>query len=379
VPYYRFISLLKHLEETEMKKTIALLLVLAFCIGAAAGCSQKSASGASPSASSAAPASSEAMAKPAQTASAEPVQATPAEPVPLTIGFCTWIGYAPLYIAQEKGFFAKYGVNPKLTIIEDESEYAAALFSNSIQGLGNVLDREVIHFSKGTPETVLVAMDQSTGGDGIIASGEIKTVGDLKGKTVGLDKASTSYFFFLTVLDKYGMKETDVTISDMGADDAGAAFLAGKLDAAVTWEPYLSEASTRDGGHLLVSSVDFPNTIVDVLTVRSDFAEKNPKAAAGLAAAWYDAIDWYKANTDEGNAIMAKGLDLEVADVADMAKGITFIGRDENAKFFDKNNADGIYKLAQTAVDFWTGMTIIDSKTDVGKLISDTYYKAEVK
>lgn len=36
----------------------------------------------------------------------------------------------PLYIAQEKGFFAKYNIEPEMVIIEDESQYAAALASN---------------------------------------------------------------------------------------------------------------------------------------------------------------------------------------------------------------------------------------------------------
>lgn len=90
-------------------------------------------------------------------------------------------------------------------------------------------------------------MDQSYGGDGIIASGEIQSVKDLEGKTVGLDKASTSYFFFLAVLNKYGVDESKIEIQEMTSGDAGAAFVAGKLDAAVTWEPWLTQASQREG------------------------------------------------------------------------------------------------------------------------------------
>ena len=55
-----------------------------------------------------------------------------------TIYFCTWIGYAPLYIAQANGYFENYGINPTLTINEDESTYAAAMFSKSVSSLGQV-------------------------------------------------------------------------------------------------------------------------------------------------------------------------------------------------------------------------------------------------
>ena len=203
----------------------------------------------------------------------------------------TWVGYAPLYIAEEKGFFAKYNIAPELLVIEDESQYAGALASGQIDALGNVLDREVIHFAKGTPETFIFAMAESAGGDGIVAKKEIASVQDLKGATIGLDKSSTAYFFFLTVLEKYGLDEEDVLIQEMGAGEAGAAFVAGKLDAAVVWEPWLTNASQREGGHVLVSSEETPKTIVDVVTLQADFLKEHPEVAVALTKAWFDAIE----------------------------------------------------------------------------------------
>ncbi|MDR1014684.1 MAG: ABC transporter substrate-binding protein [Coriobacteriales bacterium] len=295
------------------------------------------------------------------------------------VAFCTWIGYAPLYIAEEKGYFSARGIAPELTIIEDESQYAAALYSGSIQALGNVLDREVIHFASGTPETVAFALDESSGGDGVIASGDIQSVADLKGRTVGLDKSSTSYFFFLSILEKNGLAEGDVTIEDMGADDAGTAFLAGNLDAAVVWEPYLSESNTREGGHVLASSAEYPKTIVDVMVVRSDFAAENPQAVEALTAAWYEAIEFYRANPDEGNEIMARGLGLDVDEIADMASGITFMGAEENATFLDRSSDSGIYEVAERAMKFWQGMGVIDAPFELNDFISDAYYRTPIR
>lgn len=297
------------------------------------------------------------------------------QPVSFTLAHSTWVGYGPLYIAREKGFFAKYNIDPQLTIIEDESQYAGALASAQIDGLANVLDREVIHYAKGTPETVIFAMDESSGGDGIVASGEIKSVADLRGKTVGLDKSSTSYFFFLTVLEKYGVKEEEINIQEMGAGDAGAAFVAGKLDAAVTWEPWLSNASQREGGHVLVTSKDFPHVIVDVVTLHKDFIAQNPEVPLALTRAWFDAVEWYKAHSDEGNEIMAKALGLDKSEVADMAKGVTFLGKEENVAFFDQAQENNIFAVAQKAVDFWTQKGIIAEEVDVNELIDADFVK----
>ena len=115
----------------------------------------------------------------------------------MKIAFCTWAGYAPVFIAIEKGYFEEAGYDAEVVIMEDESTYGAAFVSNSIQALGQVMDRDIIQFDAGAPEQYVCTMDCSTGGDGLVATGDIKTMDDLAGKTVALDKSATSYFFFL--------------------------------------------------------------------------------------------------------------------------------------------------------------------------------------
>ena len=296
---------------------------------------------------------------------------------PVKVAHATWVGYGPLYIAKELGYFDKVDLDVDLVIIEDEAQYAAALASGNIDGLGNVLDREVIHYAKGTPEVVIFGMDESTGGDGVVASGEIKTVADLKGKTVGLDKSSTSYFFFLSILAKNGVDEKDVNITEMGASDAGAAFVAGRIDAAVTWEPWLANSGQREGGHVLVSSREMPKTIVDVFVLNADYVKAHPEVPAKLTRCWNKAVAWYGQNPDKGNEIMAKAMGLETQEMADMASGVTFIGQDGNKAFFDKAETNNIYEVADRAISFWKSKGIITSDVNVDALISADYVDAE--
>ncbi len=293
--------------------------------------------------------------------------------VELNVAHATWVGYGPLYIAKEKGFFAEQDLDVHLMIIEDESQYAAAMSSGNIDGLGNVLDREIIHFAKGTPEVVLFAMDESSGGDGIVASGDIKTLDDLKGKSVGLDKSSTSYFFFLTALQHAGVPEESVTIHEMGASDAGAAFVAERLDAAVTWEPWLANAGQRKGGHVLVSSKDFPRTILDVFVLRRELLDAHPAIGVGLTTAWNKAVAWLEKHPEEGMAIMARAMGLSTEEMADMAAGVTFFNAQANKDFFNKNSHNNIYDVAGRAGMFWKEKKIITRPLQINKLISSEY------
>ena len=293
--------------------------------------------------------------------------------VQLKVAHATWVGYGPLYIAKEKGFFAEQGLDVHLLIIEDESQYAAAMASGNIDGLGNVLDREIIHFAKGSPETVLFAMDESSGGDGIVASADIRTLADLKGKSVGLDKSSTSYFFFLTALQKAGVPEESVNILEMGASDAGAAFVAERLDAAVTWEPWLANAGQRKGGHVLVSSKDFPRTILDVFVLRKKVLEAHPEVGVGFTKAWNQAVAWLENNPKEGIAIMAKAMGVSTEEMSDMASGVTFFNAKANKAFFDRNTDNNIYDVAARAGKFWKKKNIITEPLQINQLITSDF------
>lgn len=271
----------------------------------------------------------------------------------MKIAFCTWAGYAPIYIAIKNGYFEEYGYQAEAVIMEDESTYGAALVSNSIQALGQVLDRDIIQYDAGAPETYVCTMDASTGGDGLIATAEIKTLDDLAGKTVALDKSATSYFFFLQALADSSITEDQINIVEMGNDEAGQAFIAGNVDAAVTWEPALSNCGEREGGHILVSSKDYPKAIIDVLTVNTNFLEEHPDAADVLNDCWNRSVAYLNENFDDGCAIMAEGLGLEVQDVKDECAGISFYGEAENKAFNDLTSKENVKEIAEMASDFW--------------------------
>lgn len=275
------------------------------------------------------------------------------ELVSVKMAFCTWAGYAPVFIGIEKGYFEELGYDVEVVIMEDESTYGAAFVSGSIQALGQVLDRDIIQYEAGAPEQYVCTMDCSTGGDGLVATAEIQSVNDLAGKTVALDKSATSYFFFLQVIADSDITEDQINIVEMSNDAAGEAFIAGQVDAAVTWEPALSNCSQREGGHILVSSADYPKAIIDVLTISTDFLKEHPDAADALNAGWNKSVDYLNANFDEGCEIMAKGLDLTVEDVKAECEGITFYDEAMNKEFNDLSKPENVKEIAQMAADFW--------------------------
>ncbi|WP_417833573.1 ABC transporter substrate-binding protein [Thalassospira xiamenensis] len=270
----------------------------------------------------------------------------------LTIAHSTWVGYGPLYIARDKGFFEEEGLDVELVVMEDVKTRMPALAAGRIDVAVTTIDTVLAFYSPEHPLSYLFALDDSRGGDGIVAGKDIKTIADLKGKSIAFTEGSVSQFFLSVLLKDAGMKLSDVNALNMSAGDAGAAFVAQKVDAAVTWEPWLTRGKDTDHGHVLVDSTKTPGLITDIMVTTNDMLEKNRPAMEGLYRAWSKAIAWQKDNVEEADEIMAKGVGGWLEDPAVFAEtraGIVFYDDAMNKTFMDPANEGGILGTIKNA------------------------------
>lgn len=285
------------------------------------------------------------------------VPAMAGETTDVTMAFCTWTGYSPMFIALENGYFEEAGINMDIQVIEDESTYAALITQNSVQFLATAQDPNIKMFANGAESKYVLAMDASNGADGLVVSEDIQSLDDLAGKKVALDKSASSYYFFLTALENgSSISEEDIDVIDMGdTTEAGLAFMSGTVDGAIMWEPELSEAlDTVEGAHALVTSADYPDTILDSLVVNTTFAEENPEIVEAVKECWYKAIDFMNENPDEAYALMASGFEEVAAeDVAADVKGLEFFGKEENESLNKEDSERSILTISQAMADFW--------------------------
>src|SRR3546814_15615335 len=68
------------------------------------------------------------------------------------------------------------------------------------------------------------------------------------------DVCSSDLFWLNVILKENGMSQDDIEMVNMTSDDAAAAFMANRVDVAVTWEPHLTEARNTNQGHVLIDS-----------------------------------------------------------------------------------------------------------------------------
>ncbi len=104
----------------------------------------------------------------------------------LRIGYSAWPGWFPLAVADAQGLFAKNGLDVELTYFADYTASIDALAAGQIDVNTQTLNDTIASVAAGSELKIVVANDNSTGNDQIICDQSIKSVADLKGKTIGV-------------------------------------------------------------------------------------------------------------------------------------------------------------------------------------------------
>jgi NitT/TauT family transport system substrate-binding protein len=263
--------------------------------------------------------------------------APPAEAGKLSLSMTVWVGYGPIFLARDMGFFKKRGLDVNLRIVSDSSLSMGAMAANQIQGTAVTLDEILKYRSPEFCFKTVMALDDSHGADGMVAGKNITSIAQLKGDKIAMNEGSTSQFWFNYLLAKQGMTQSDFKVVNMTADDAAAAFIAGRVPAAVTWEPNLSFVKEHDKGKVLVNSASTPGVILDVLILRCDTIKNDPQDVQALVDGILEAVDYTKAHQTEAYADMAKsvgGYLSNPADFAAAASGVNFYTAAMNKSYF---------------------------------------------
>jgi NitT/TauT family transport system substrate-binding protein len=295
--------------------------------------------------------------------------------VQVRIAFSTWTGYGALVVGAQQHMWAKYGLDVSYTVIEDPTARRDALRASRLDGAATTVDTFSRWAGQNVPMVQVFGIDKSQGGDGIVAKKSITSVKQLKGKTVALNIGSTSEWFFDYVLAQNGMSVSDVNILDMPSSGvAGSTFVAGKVDAAVTWEPWLDRAQKAPFGHVLVSSKAYPNIIVDDFGFRPAFIKAHPDVVSNFIKGYYDAVSKVKMSDKAAIAIVGKYVGENAAGVAYDLSTVPLMDLATSKAYFGTSASPGpIYDIAKASANFWLSSKIIRHLPNYSQIIDPSY------
>jgi sulfonate transport system substrate-binding protein len=143
-----------------------------------------------------------------------------------------------------------------------------------------------------------------------------KSVADLKGKKIALNKGSNVHYLLVKALEKHGLKYADIQPVFLPPADARAAFERGAVDAWVIWDPFLAAVEKQSGARILVDGRGVVNNYAFYLAERS-YVDKYPQVVQALFEDTVAQGHWLKANLKQAAAIIAplQGLDPAVVEL----------------------------------------------------------------
>ena len=136
----------------------------------------------------------------------------------------------------------------------------------------------------------------------------IKTVADLKGKKVAIQKGTTTALDMENyVLPHAGLSLKDVQVVNMGMGNMPAAVAGGRVDAAASVEPYISIAVQQKAAVRLQSMMAY-DPIPVFIVFRTDFVNKHPDVVVNALRGYYKAVKWIKAHPNDAVDTIVAGL-----------------------------------------------------------------------
>ncbi|SFV25835.1 NitT/TauT family transport system substrate-binding protein [Hyphomicrobium facile] len=258
----------------------------------------------------------------------------------------TWSGFAPVFVAQDLGYFKKLGIDVSIKFEDERANVMAAMARGDIE-----MDMRTVGEYQGkprdaqTPGIIIGTIDESLGGDGVLTPGDITSVEQLKGKTVASEPNIPGRLLLQMALKKKGMSLSDLVVKQIATADTVAILTDTSIDAVVSYQPYLSQAVDKVPGrkpHILVSSAQYPGIIVDIITARQDDLKANPEKYKKFMIGIFKAVEYFNTNKADFIKLAAPHFNLTPDEFAASIEGsLVYTGHKENTGYFGKPGAPG--------------------------------------
>ena len=294
--------------------------------------------------------------------------------VPIKLAFSTWNGYMALVIASKEGYFKKHGLNVTYTVIEDPVQRFNAFKAGSLNAIATTVDTFSRTYARGIKSVEVLGLDASAGGDGIVAAKSITKVEQLKGQSVAVSQGSTSQWLLAYVLSLHHMSLKDVKQIDLTSGDAGAAFAAGRVKVAVTWQPWLSRAEQNPNGHVLVSTKQYPTIITDHVAFAPSFVKQHKDEVRAFIAAYNDAMKLIRTNPNKAFGDVKDYLGQSADDIKATMKDVPLWTVKQSKKYYGTKKRHGaIYKIFTKSANFWKTIGEIKKVPSPNNAIDPTF------
>ena len=248
---------------------------------------------------------------------------------PLTIASHVWAGYELMFLARREGWLLPEAVSLIETFSATDS--MQALLNGSVHGAALTLDEVLRMRAQGVPLTCVLVFDVSAGAD-MVLSRELYSLEELTGKRIGFEPSALGALMLHKLLQAAQLEKSAIMPIAVNYDQHLSAWQQKKVDVIISFEPVASQLLAQ-GAYKLFDSRKIPDTIFDVLAIRSDILSIHTAHIQTLVAAHFRARQYFYRNPQDAAYKMAMRMKLSASEVLNSFRGLNLPNEQANAKY----------------------------------------------
>ena len=286
-------------------------------------------------------------------------------PHPLVVATNIWPGYEPLYLARGLEAWS----DEEIRLVECSSAtQALRLFRNGdIDAAALTLDEALLLRQDGIDARVFLVLDISHGADAILAQPDIADFASLQGRRVGFESTALGSYVLTRACELHHIDPATIEFIPLEINEHERAFLEGRLDGVVTFEPVRSRLLDQ-GANVVFDSRAIPNEIVDVLVARGDVFEDHAEQLDLLARGWLLALDHIQTRPRDAAERMSRRLALSPEAVLEALTGLRLADAEINQRLLGGPDPE-LLTTAQTLASVMLTRNLLHQRPPLNALI----------
>jgi outer membrane protein OmpA-like peptidoglycan-associated protein len=290
-----------------------------------------------------------------------------------------WVGCAGGLVANggldtaQDSIFDKKGLKVSFKIIDDWTEGASALATGNVDVMlttADVYAKDYAQFKeKGFGSHTFLMVDWSRGADGVIGKQGINSIEDIAGKTIAFAPFTPSHFLLWNGLKASGLSTEqrneifNKAIHTKDGIEPATLFAQEKVDAAVAWDPDMSDAVAKRRGSKKIYDTKIANRLIaDVLVVSDRYASQHPQTLLKFTQGWLEGVEFIKNEPARAYNLIGAVKDFNIP--SDLAKtmlgGVKLADYADNRAFMGSPGSSSDYaNIFRMAQDMYRELLII--------------------
>ncbi|MBL8209633.1 MAG: OmpA family protein [Bryobacterales bacterium] len=286
--------------------------------------------------------------------------------------------------------YDKKGLKVSFKIIDDWTEGATALATDNVDVMLTTADvwaKDYAQFrEKGMNARAVYMVDWSRGADGVIGKQGITSIEGLAGKKVAYAPYTPSHFLLYNGLKNSGLtteQRNEIFANAVHTKDGiepATLFAQQKVDAAVAWDPDMSDAVAKRPGSRKIYDTKIANRLIaDILVVSDKFAAKNPGTLSKFLEGWLEGVEFIRQEPNRAHTLIGTIKDFNIpADLAKtMLEGVRLSDYADNKSFFGARGSDADYlNIMRSATEMYRELRLVKGVPDLEASVDRRYIEA---